>query len=170
MRPREIALVLALVALACGSDEFVDPSVAITPIRIEPATFERASGERLDVGELRGPYLLHFWASWCLPCRDELPALIEAARGHEGRVVLLGMDEDWAPVRAFFGGTPPAMVAREPAGRVARTLGVRALPDTYLVDAQGRAVRRVGRALDWSRPGYRAWLARMLAAPPEAPR
>src|SRR5690606_28852367 len=122
------------------------------------------SGARFELRELGGgPLLLHFWATWCAPCRRELPALIEAAREHGVRVVVVSMDAEWPAVRAFFGGSPPPMVVREPAGTPVRALGVRALPDSYLIDAEGRATRRIAGALDWSEPEHRAWLARTLA-------
>lgn len=165
MRRRDLAFLVAMMAsLGCerAADDVADPSVAITPMALEPATLERATGERVDVTELRRPMLLHFWASWCAPCRRELPALIEAAREHDARVIAISVDAEWAPVRAFFEGAPPPLVARDPAGTLARTLGVSELPDTYVIDAEGRATRRIPRALDWSSSANRAWLARMV--------
>lgn len=161
------AAALAMTLFGCegSAADAIDPSVAITPIAIdEGAVLERASGEQLSLRQLGGgPLFLHFWATWCAPCRRELPALIEAARALGVTVIAVSMDAEWAAVRAFFGdGAVPPSVVREPAGTLARTLGVRALPDTYVIDAHGRATRRIAGAIDWSAPAHRAWLAHAL--------
>lgn len=169
-RSAAAAFVIGVALLACDRAVAAesDPSVPITPIPIDDAVvLERASGARFELRELGGgPVLIHFWATWCAPCRRELPALIEAAREHGARVVAVSMDAEWPAIRAFFGEeTPPPTIVREPTRALARTLGVRALPDSYLIDAEGRATRRIAGALDWSVPEHRAWLARSLARP-----
>lgn len=177
MRERLAAIVPASIALAtillgacvgaCGAESARDPSVAITPIELGVIVVEHEDGAvrgRRELGQ--GPLLVHFWATWCVPCRRELPALLAAAReaGVGDRVLAVSTDASWGPVRGFFDGAIPAPVVREPAGAAARALGVSSLPDTYLLDAQGRATRRIAGALDWSRPEHRAWLAATLAA------
>lgn len=162
MRWREAAIAsLAAVLLACEAHAPAasDPSAAITPMPIDSMTLEHADGARLEVRALERPILLHFWATWCTPCRRELPVLLEAAREHDARVLAVSTDSEWAPVRAFFDGAPPPAVVRDPSGVLARALGVSSLPDTYVVDGEGRATRRIAGPLDWSTPEHRAWLA-----------
>jgi len=163
---RELALVACALALACGAPGAPrDPSIAITPIDVASARLERPDGARVDLPAR--PVLLHFWATWCAPCRRELPSLLAAAgEAHLGeRVIAISVDVAWPEVFTFFGADIPAAVAREPGGGTARTLGVSTLPDTYLVDERGRATRRISHALDWERPEHRAWLAAVLGRP-----
>ncbi|MGH3032753.1 MAG: redoxin domain-containing protein, partial [Gaiellaceae bacterium] len=48
---------------------------------------------KLSLAEVRGrPVVLNFWASWCIPCRDEAPILNASARAHRGEVVFVGID------------------------------------------------------------------------------
>ncbi len=106
--------------------------------------------------------LLHVWATWCAPCRDELPGLLEAARGEGTPLVAVSVDENPASVEAFFGGAVPAEIARDPG--MAATLGVRDLPVTFRIEA-GRLVERVDGAREWSSEAARAWV-RAGASPP----
>jgi thiol-disulfide isomerase/thioredoxin len=115
---------------------------------------ERADGSRLHSGDLRGrPTLLHFWATWCPPCREELPSLLRFANGiHDLQVVAVTLDEDWAPVREFFGGVVPPEIAREENGTLSKVYGLGLLPDTYLLDREGNAVLRFVGERDWNSP------------------
>jgi thiol-disulfide isomerase/thioredoxin len=96
--------------------------------------------------------VVHFWATWCEPCRDELPGLLALAgelRGRGVELVAVAVDDDWDAIRAFFDGTvPPAVVVtRDP--DLHKRFGVSTLPDTYVVDRDGRLVERFHGARDW---------------------
>jgi thiol-disulfide isomerase/thioredoxin len=122
----------------------------------------RADGTSLRASELRGrPVLLHFWATWCAPCRAELPSLLELARDEpELRVIALSLDGDWPVVREFFSGAVPPEVLRDPTGSLVGAYGVSALPDSYLIARDGRALLRFAGARAWD-----ADVARELLAP-----
>lgn len=103
-----------------------------------------------------GVVLVHFWATWCVPCRKELPGLLAAA--HQANVPILAIsDEPWPAIEAFFGGTLPEGVLRDPGGEGARAFQVSGFPDTFVVDT-GRVVGRIGGARDWEQVGPRRFL------------
>jgi thiol-disulfide isomerase/thioredoxin len=111
-----------------------------------------ARGDPVRWAALRGkPVLVHFWASWCTPCRQELPALLEAVRARNGELQLLAVsvDEDWAPVRLFFGGHVPDEVSRTGDRNARRRFGVETLPTTFVVSSTGKLVARVTGARNW---------------------
>lgn len=97
--------------------------------------------------ELRapGPQVINLWASWCPPCRREMPALLAATQDHpEVRFVFVNQGEDEATITAFLKqyALPADRLAHDPEQRLARELHVRGLPTTLFVDAEGRIVHR----------------------------
>lgn len=90
--------------------------------------------------------LMNVWASWCLPCREESPALERFSRRHRDRVVVLGIDTrdlsgDALDFIEEFGLTYPQL--RDPDGRYADRLETTGVPETFLIDPAGRLVRRL---------------------------
>jgi cytochrome c biogenesis protein CcmG, thiol:disulfide interchange protein DsbE len=117
------------------------------PGRLEEVAPAMADG-KLSVDELRGtPVLLNFWASWCIPCREEAPRLQSGWRRWSKRGVLfLGLDQQDFPedARDFlqeFQITYPTI--RDPGKEVATRYGATGLPETYFISAQGRVVAHV---------------------------
>ncbi|WP_157271074.1 DsbE family thiol:disulfide interchange protein [Azohydromonas aeria] len=96
--------------------------------------------QRLDSRALQGrPWVLNVWASWCGPCREEMPQLQQlATRG----VPVLGLDykDDAAAARAWLraaGASPFEHAVLDADGRAALDWGVSGVPETFVIDAQG---------------------------------
>ncbi|MET7752243.1 TlpA disulfide reductase family protein [Micromonospora sp. NPDC005367] len=105
-------------------------------------------GGRFDLTEARGQVVLvNVFASWCGPCRDELPLLADTARRwspHGLRVVGLNLRDGPEAVRALLAetGTTEITVLPDPDGTQAVRWGVRGVPETFVVDRDGRIVAR----------------------------
>ncbi len=104
-------------------------------------TLMSTTGEPVALDALRGkPVILNFWATWCGPCKMEIPSINEFAREHPEVVVLgVAVDSGTLPVlkRAAEQLGIEYPVIRGNAG-VQRLYGVRSVPTTFLVDADGR--------------------------------
>jgi peroxiredoxin/outer membrane lipoprotein-sorting protein len=102
-------------------------------------------GDRVQLAALRGrPVLLNFWASWCGPCRTELPGLIRIYKDYkDSGLVVLGIDDEpAATARNFVRKTGMSFPTLEDPDRKAHKMfAVRAIPTIFLVDAQGKVVR-----------------------------
>ncbi len=105
------------------------------------------SGE-LRLASLRGKVvLLDIWASWCAPCKEEMPLLDEIAarlKSHNVEVVAVSVDKEKASAEAFLATRPTwaLRLAHDPEGRVADLLQPTKMPTSYLIDAAG-VVRHV---------------------------
>ncbi len=104
------------------------------------------SGEVFVLSKLRGtPVVLNFWATWCPPCRAELPELAAASARLAGEVVIVGVNqaEKRADVQTFAAGLSlPFPVPLDEYAAVSRIYRVRSLPTTFFIDRQG-VIRQV---------------------------
>ncbi len=139
------------------------------PGQLAPAlTLRRADGAQVELSSLRGrPVVLHFWATWCKPCREELPALLRLAGDASARVLAVSVDRQWPAVRSFLGGAPPPAVLLASGDEVEQRFNVRQLPVTFLLDADGRIRKRLDGAQPWSERSLSELLR--AAAPASAP-
>jgi thiol-disulfide isomerase/thioredoxin len=146
-----------------------------------PIDLPTLDGGRFSLAAARGEVVfVNFWATWCPPCREEMPSMIrlgqELARAHPGkfRMVALSVDEGADDVRAFFDGALPRgmAVAMDLDQAVTRAYycGARGacpadglkFPESYIVDRNGRLVAYVVGPRDWSRPEAREFLEHLI--------
>lgn len=111
-------------------------------------------GELWRLTDLRGKaVLINFWASWCEPCRAEMPSLQALAerQGPQKLVVLAVNFKESVPAATQFaqrsGLALPVLL--DPQGAIARQWGVRIFPSTVLIDVDGRVRAVVRGGLDW---------------------
>lgn len=121
-------------------------------------TLDRLDGPgQLSMADLRGKaVVVNFWASWCVPCRDEAPVLQQTYERYRGRgLVVLGIDvndfrEDARRFLRRYGITYPTVYDGK--GSTVGRWGVRAFPETFFVDRTGTLVgERIAGAVDIER-------------------
>ncbi len=124
-------------------------------------------GRSWDLSALRGrAVLLNFWATWCGPCKAEMPTLQDVAEIYgESRLQVLAINYKETAARAqqfvqSSGLTLP--ILRDPEGILARDWGASVFPTTVLVDTQGRAQQRVRGEVEWTGPEARRWLEALM--------
>jgi thiol-disulfide isomerase/thioredoxin len=128
---------------------------AVPAVTLPPA---RPSGSSLDLASLKGEVVvLHFWATWCPPCRAEFPEFAKFAAKAEGEkgvvVVPVSVDNSTAPVGQFLAGVKGKFPVYMNSGNLASDLGVSAIPTTILLDKKGRVAWVARGASDWSAGG-----------------
>ena len=113
------------------------------------------NGRAVSLSHFGGKLLvLNFWASWCGPCVEEEPSLSQFARNYADKgVVVLGLsvDKDENAYRAFLRRFKPEfLTARD--SKVHADYGTFMYPETYIIDANGRVLRKFPEAVDFSNP------------------
>jgi thiol-disulfide isomerase/thioredoxin len=146
-----------------------------TPKPLPELQFTDSDGKTLTLADFKGKIvLLNIWATWCAPCRKEMPTLdrLQAALGGPDFVVLpmsidrKGMDA----VSKFYTEIGIQHLARyvaPAANQVLDTLGVWGLPATLLVDRQGRELGRLSGPAEWDSPEMIGFLKTVIAAAAE---
>jgi thiol-disulfide isomerase/thioredoxin len=141
---------------ATRSGEMRKLAVLATPNDMNPTRFVTVDGTELDFTAFRGKtVLLNFWATWCAPCRIEMPTLdaLQADLGGEDfEVVIIATGRNPIPaIKSFFKetGIENLTIYRDPGQALARNMGVFGLPTTMILDTEGREVARMRGDADW---------------------
>ncbi len=112
-------------------------------------------GQTVSLASLRGhTVVLNFWATWCVPCVEELPSLMELQRRLPQLTILaISQDEDPAAYRAFLlDNHVDFLTLRDPSARVPHLYGTIKIPETYIIDRKGILRRKFVSAQDWTNP------------------
>ncbi|WP_157606886.1 TlpA disulfide reductase family protein [Sedimenticola selenatireducens] len=137
------------------------PAQTLTPVEPRPPapdfTLQDLDGNRVRLVDLRGrPVIVNFWATWCPPCREEMPSMQRAwERLRPEGVALLAVNvgEDVDTVFQFTGSYPvefPILFDHD--GAVSGAWPIRGLPTTFVVDPQGRIAYRAIGGREWDDP------------------
>ena len=128
------------------------------PKPIAAIRFEDADGQSRSLTDFRGKVvLLNIWATWCVPCRKEMPTLdrLQAKLGGaDFEVVALSIDRRMDAVRKFFAevGIQKLAMYLDSSAKATRELGAVGLPTTLLLDREGREVGRLIGPAEWDSP------------------
>lgn len=166
-----IGVAVAAGSAAAGAQGLTGPAFEVTPWK--PATFDfqlvDTTGKTWRPVDLKGrAVLLNFWASWCEPCRAEMPTLQQLADLYGAdKLLVLAVNFKEPAARALqfartTGVTLPVLL--DQTGATARQWGVKVFPTTLLIDAKGRPRQRVMGEVDWTGRSAGQWVDALLAA------
>lgn len=131
-------------------------------------TVRDLAGKEQQLSALKGNVVLvNFWATWCPPCREEIPSMMKLNQVLAGRQFLMlaiSIDEGGkGAVEEFFkksGLSLPAYLDSE--GAVSRSYGTTGVPETFIVDKSGIIRKKIVGGMDWSSPDVIAYMEELL--------
>jgi thiol-disulfide isomerase/thioredoxin len=140
------------------------------PREVPDVVVTDASGGEHRMADWKGRWvLLNFWATWCAPCRHEMPSLdrLEAELGGEDfAVVPVATGRNPVPaIERFFDETDLQYlpILRDPTQALSRGMGVLGLPVTVILDREGREIARLSGDAEWDSDSAKAILAALIA-------
>jgi len=122
----------------------------------------------LKLSDLKGKViLLNFWATWCPPCREEIPSMMKlnsAMAGKPFQMVTISIDEGGVPdIEAFFKDTKFSLPTyTDPGGTAQKIYGVTGVPETFVIDKNGVLVKKVIGPLAWDAPQNISYLEGLM--------
>jgi thiol-disulfide isomerase/thioredoxin len=132
-------------------------------------TVADAAGKTLDLASLKGqPVILNLWATWCAPCKAEMPILDAIAGENAGKLRLVTVSEDGKDgaekVAAFFADAKFAHLEQwlDPKQDLSFNMKVGDMPTTFIYDASGKEIARVTGAYDWEGGEAKALIAEAI--------
>ncbi|MBK1647074.1 TlpA family protein disulfide reductase [Rhabdochromatium marinum] len=151
----EMVVCFGVATAVLAEDERLDPMPSVAPA--PGFDLQTPAETRVVLEDLRGKVVVvNFWATWCPPCRAEMPSMERAwqhLRDQGVQFVAINVDEDAATVAEFaraVGVSFPLLL--DPGAQVTQTWPLRGLPTTYVVDPEGQLRFRVQGELEWDAP------------------
>jgi len=124
------------------------------------------SQNKVTLSQFRGQVVvLNFWATWCAPCVEEMPSLVEMQRRMKAKgitVVAVSMDVDASAYREFLKEhNVDLLTVRDPEQKSSSLYGTFKFPETYVIDRNGIMRRKFIGAVDWTEPDITEFLGKL---------
>ena len=124
------------------------------------------SDRKVSLDEFRGKIVvLNFWATWCPPCVDEMPSLVQMQRKMKGKgveVLAVSVDADQNAYKTFLNTYKvDLLTVRDPDQKSNNLYGTFKFPETYIIDRQGILRRKFVGPIDWGQPEIMDYLAKL---------
>jgi thiol-disulfide isomerase/thioredoxin len=143
---------------------------ASPPRAAPPVNFTDLTGQRVTLSDFAGKVVLvNLWATWCAPCRREMPSLEKLQTRFGDKLAILAISEDIGGkkvVAPFIKklGLRLVKIYLDPKSRVGQGFNVDGLPTSIVIDRQGRVVGRIEGEADWTSPRLLAVVEPLVSA------
>jgi peroxiredoxin len=154
-----IVILLCLALFGCSKQE-KDKSAPVSQLREGTAapdfTLKDLNGRDVSLSSLKGKVVfLNFWATWCPPCKEEIPSMMKLNQQMTGKsfqMLAVSIDEGGKDaVTAFFkrtGFNLPSL--NDPEQKAGKLYGITGVPETFVIDKNGVVVKKVIGGMDWA--------------------
>ncbi len=166
--------VTVVVAIGCNKDDSAakraakPAATAVEGAAAPDFVVKDLAGQEVRLASLKGKVVLvNFWATWCPPCKEEIPSMMklnQSMAGKQFQMLAISVDEGGKEaVASYFkksGMMLPAYLDSD--GAVSRNYGTTGVPETFIVDKAGIIQKKIVGGMDWSAPEVSAYLDELL--------
>lgn len=125
-------------------------------------------GKEIKLSSLKGKVVMvNFWATWCPPCKEEIPSMMKLNKSMEGKpfqMLAVSIDEGGkADVEKYFkssGNSLPACLDSD--GAVSKSYGITGVPETFIVDKSGKIQKKIVGGMDWNSAEVLSYMNELL--------
>ncbi len=168
----QLKIIYIFIVALLLSTSVIAGSELMTPVSGSPKaksfSLDSVNGETIDLDDYKGKFvLLNFWATWCAPCRKEMPAMNNLHKQLNGRgfeVVGVHVGPSLAGVKKFLKAVPVSFTILLDKDMSLASWGVRGLPTTYLINPEGKLVYKATGEREWDSSGMIEFLNGLLTS------
>ncbi len=152
-------VLIALFTKKDSMEDMVSPGSLISEL-----TLLNLDGGSWNISQEMGSVvILNFWASWCISCKEEMPSMNDFYKSIKNMpeiklITILYRDDPQTALSYMKSEGYDFPVKLDPSLKAARLLGVTGVPETYIIDKEGRLVERVIGPFDWNDKDFRAYI------------
>ena len=166
-----IALFILLPWQAAGAAELPDGIIELKNTPTADFTISDYDGKQYSLDQSRGKWVfLHFWASWCGPCRREMPIIEKLKQQMTGKpidIILINTAEDEDTIFSFLGGVAPSLHSyMDRKGELTEQWAPRGLPTTFFIDPRGNRRYLALGGRPWDQEAYQDFIKQLLKEKP----
>jgi thiol-disulfide isomerase/thioredoxin len=170
IKQAQLAILLLIIssAVVIAAEPVLPFGMRAYPAKPAPQfQLETIDGEKVDLQTMQGKWVfVHFWASWCGPCRKEMPAIEKLSQlisENELSIVMVNVAEDEDTIFSFLGEVTPTLDSyMDKDGQAIEAWQPRGLPATYLVDPSGTIRYQALGGREWNQPEYLDFIKRVI--------
>jgi peroxiredoxin len=142
-------------------------TVYASPKAAPDFTVKRLDGTEVSLASLKGKVVMvNFWATWCPPCRGEMPdieKLYAKTKGLPFEILAISSQESSGTVSGFLKSNKYTFpIYLDSSGSVSRKYGISAIPTTYIIDAEGKMVARMVGAYDYDSAAFESAIKALI--------
>ncbi|MCC6287279.1 MAG: TlpA family protein disulfide reductase [Chitinophagaceae bacterium] len=163
----QLSIIIAMVISSCTGNSNKDKAIDAAKVSAETIpslSLKDINGNSLNLTDFKGKKVfVNMWATWCPPCRAEMPSiqqLYEKTKDKNVQFVMIALDEDFNKSISYMQSSALLLPAFHPADALPALLDVQGIPATFIFDESGSLIKKIEGGENYNTPEYAKLLSR----------